>query len=141
MRMTPLENRTCGRDRQGTTAVEMAIILPLVMLIGIGLCVTELAVFRYHQVAHLAHEGARWASVHGPGYSQFAKQPVATTQDIIDNVVKPRATGLDLSKLTTELEWDEDHTSVKVTIRYQWTPEAFFAPGTFTCTSVALTSY
>jgi hypothetical protein len=43
----------------------MAIILPLVMFMGIGLCVIELAVFRYHQVAYLTHESARYASVHG----------------------------------------------------------------------------
>jgi Flp pilus assembly protein TadG len=135
-------NRGRQLSRKGTTLVEMAIILPLVMLVGIGLCVAELAVFRYQQVAALAHESARWASVHGKNYSKITKQPVASNSDIWENVIEPRAVGLDTSRLTSDLQWDAKYTSVKVTVSYQWTPEfAFFAPKTFTCTAILLSSY
>jgi Flp pilus assembly protein TadG len=135
-------NRKSVHNRKGATVVEMAIVLPLFMLMGIGLCVAEVGVFRYHQVASLAHESARWASVHGKNYASRAKKPMATTNDILENVIEPRAIGLDLSKLTPVLEWNENFASVTVTVSYQWAPEAFFfAPTTFTCTAVALSSY
>jgi hypothetical protein len=109
---------------------------------GIGLCVAELAVFRYQQVASLAHEGARWASVHGKNYAKRERRPLTTNSDMWEQVIEPRAVGMDESKLTSALEWDESLTSVKVTVNYQWTPEfAFFAPKTFSCTAVSLVSY
>lgn len=142
MSIKPRAHRRPLRNRKGATLVEMAIVLPPLMLMGIGLCVAELGVFRYHQVASLAHESARWASVHGKNYARRAKKPIASTNDILNNVIEPRATGLDLSKLTSVLEWNENFTAVTVTVSYQWTPEAlFFAPKTFTCAAVALSSY
>jgi Flp pilus assembly protein TadG len=137
VRRRPLRHR-----RQGAAVVEMALVLPLVMLMTIGLCVAELAVFRYHQVAALAHESARWASVHGKNYARRSNKPVATTDDILKYVIAPRAVGLDRSKLTPELKWNENFTAVSVTVNYQWAPEfAFFVPNTFTCTAVSLSSY
>ena len=134
--------RKSVRNRKGATAVEMAIVLPLFMLMSIGLCVAELAAFRYHQVASLAHESARWASVHGSNYARRAKKPIATTNDILKNVIEPRAIGLDLSRLTAVLEWNEDLTALAVTVNYEWAPEAlFFVPQTFTCTAITLSSY
>jgi Flp pilus assembly protein TadG len=143
MSMKPLVRRKPLRNkRRGATLVELAIVLPLVVLMSIGLCVAELAVFRYQQVASLAHESARWASVHGKNYARRSKKPIATTNDILENVIEPRAVGLDPDKLTSVLEWNENFTAVSVTVSYQWVPEyAFFVPKTFTCTAVSLSSY
>jgi Flp pilus assembly protein TadG len=130
------------KGRKGATLVELAIVLPLVVLMSIGLCVAELAVFRYQQVAYLAHESARWASVHGKNYAIRSKKPIATTDDILENVIEPKAVGLELNKLTPVLEWNENFTAVSVTVSYEWAPEfAFFVPKTFTCTAVSLSSY
>ena len=52
-------NRSRARCRGGATVVEMAITLPLAVLLIMGLLVGGLGVFRYHEVAALAHEGAR----------------------------------------------------------------------------------
>ncbi len=141
-------DRRCGResgcqyrDRHAATTVELAIILPVLMLLLIGLCVLELGTFRYQQIAALAHESARWASVHGKEYAKQTGQSIADAEDILENVIKPRAHGLHLSKLTHELHWDEGENLVTVRIVYTWTPEAFFTPQTMTCTAIALATY
>lgn len=137
LRRRPLRNK-----RKGATLVELAIVLPLVVLMSIGLCVAELAVFRYQQVAALAHESARWAAVHGKNYARRSQKPIATTNDILKNVIEPRAVGLDLNRLTPVLKWNDNFTAVSVTVSYQWAPQtALFVPKTFTCTAVSLSSY
>jgi hypothetical protein len=121
--------------------VEVAIVLPLVMLLMIGLCVAELGAFRYQQIAALAHESARWASVHGQEYARQSKSSIATNQDIFDKVIKPKANGLDLNKLSHNVQWNEEGNVVTVRIQYTWTPEAFFAPQQLTCTAISLATY
>ena len=135
--------RLAGRPRQrdGATVVEMAIILPVFVLLLIGLCVAGLGVFRYHQIAALAHESARWASVHGREYSKRTGKPVATSDGIYQNVIKNRAVALDMNKVSYDVKWDANLASVAVTVRYQWTPEAFFAPLTFSSTAQVLATY
>ena len=132
---------TLRRRRRGAAAVEMAVVLPLLILLLIGLCVAELGAFRYHQIAALAHESARWASVHGKEYAKQTNSSIATSQDIFDHVIKPRAMGLDLNKITQEVDWDTKRNLVTVTVHYVWTPEAFFAPQTFSCTAIAFATY
>lgn len=127
--------------RRAVTAVEVAIVLPLVMLLMIGLCVAELAAFRYQQIAALAHESARWASVHGQEYARQSNSSIATEQDILEKVIKPNAKGLDLNKLSHNVQWNGEGRVVTVRIQYTWTPEAFFAPQKLTCTAISLATY
>ncbi len=129
------------RHRRGATAVELAIVLPTTLLLIIGLCVAELAAFRYHQVAALAHESARWASVHGKEYATQSDGNLANSEDIFTHVIKPKAAGLDLSKLTYQVQWNTEKNLVTVTLQYTWTPEAFFTPQKFSCTAIALATY
>lgn len=129
------------RYRRGVTAVELAMILPALMLLLIGLCAVELGAFRYHQIAALAHESARWASVHGKEYAKQSNRSIATSEDIFEKVIKPRAKGLDLSKLAHRVQWDKEGNLVTVRIEYTWTPEAFFSPQMLSCTAVALATY
>jgi hypothetical protein len=121
--------------------VEMAIVLQMLILLLVGLCVGELGAFRYHQVAALAHEGARWASVHGKEYAKQRDKPIASKEDIFENVIKPRAIGLDLSKISHEVKWNAEGSLVTVTVQYTWTPEYFFSPRKFSCVAVALATY
>lgn len=127
--------------RTGAVVVEMAVILPLLFLITIGLCVAQLGVFRYHQIAALAYESARWASVHGKEYAKQNNRHIANSDDILENVIKPRAMGLDLSKLTHKLVWEEGGNVLHVSISYVWTPEAYFTPRTISCTTTTLATY
>ena len=148
MRIGPLHRR-----RRGTTAVEFALVAPLVLALTIGLLVGGLGVFRYQQVAALAREGARWASVHGFQYFKETGNPAATPQDVYQNAIAPRMVILDPAYLSCTVTWDTDnhpfHTlidgngnlvkktnTVTVTVNYQWTPESFFSPITLTSTSV-----
>ncbi len=128
-------------QRSGAVMVEMAIVLQLLILLLIGLCVGELGAFRYHQVAALAHEGARWASVHGKEYAKQQNKAIATKEDILENVIKPRAVGLDLNKISHEVKWNAECSLVTVTVQYTWTPEYFFSPRKFSCVAVALATY
>ena len=127
--------------RSGAVAVEMAFVLPVLIFIVIGLCVAQLGSFRYHQVASLAHESARWASVHGKEYARRTNQPIADRDSVFENVIRPRSLGLNSEQLTFDLEWDSDFSSVTTTVRYRWMPEAFFVSQTLSCTAIALATY
>ncbi len=112
--------------RHGTTIVEMAIVGPLTFLLLIGLVVGGLGVFRYNQVAALARESARWAAVRGRTFERVEHGTPITKADLLSNVIVPRATALDLDRLSCDLTWDDKKRVVCVTVEYQWLPEAFF---------------
>lgn len=126
--------------RTGAVLVEMALVAPILFLLLIGIIVGGLGVFRYHQVAALAHASARWASVHGKDYAK-TNGSVATAEDIYKNVIQPKAVALDKSKLSYQLDWGPDGSTVVVTVRYQWIPEAFFNNATFSSRAEMLVSY
>lgn len=100
--------------RRGAAAVESAVVLPLVFLLAIGLIVGGVGVFRHIQVACLAREGARWASVRGSGYSGDTRQPSPTSQQIAEQGVYPFAAGIDPSSLTVQVEWVDRATNAAV---------------------------
>jgi len=91
--------------RRGATAVESAIVLPLVFLLARGLSVGGMGVFRHIQTACLAREGARWASVRGSGYQRDANQSSPTAQQIAEQGVHPYAAGIDPTSLAVQVEW------------------------------------
>lgn len=128
-------------QRSGAVTVEVAVVLQLLILLLIGLCVGELGAFRYQQVAALAHEGARWASVHGKEYAEQTNKAIATKEDIFENVIRPRAIGLDLNKISHDVTWNAERSLVTVTVQYTWTPEYFFSAREFSCVAVALATY
>lgn len=59
--------RMPGR-RNGVAAVEFAVTSGVALFLILGLIVGGLGVYRYQEVAHLAREGARYASTHGGQY-------------------------------------------------------------------------
>jgi Flp pilus assembly protein TadG len=149
------------RSRRGATLVEAAIVLPTVFMFIIGMCVIGLGIYRYQQVASLAREGARYASVHGMQYQQDTQIPAATASDIYNNAILPMAVGLNTGSLTYSVNWNtsnwptswivnpnpppaamtQDNT-VSVTVSYQWTPELYLTgPINLTSTSVMPMSY
>ena len=64
--------------RSATTIVECALVFPALMIFLFGLIIGGLGVFRYQEVASLAREGARYASVRGTDYSSATGKPAAT---------------------------------------------------------------
>jgi Flp pilus assembly protein TadG len=145
------------RARRGATVVEFAIVGPVVLLLLIGFAILSLGVFRYQQIAHLAREGARYASSHGAQYRSdhhlAAGDAAAWTQDIRDQAVVPGSTVLDPNHLTVAASWSAGHNRanagdpatgftttvnnvVSVTVTYQWIPEGYLA-GPINLTSTA----
>src|ERR1041384_7473107 len=79
--------RPCSRCRSGATLVESAIVLGLLFFFLIGLIISGIGIHRYQEVASLAREGARWASVRGGQYAAETGQAPAT-QATIDAYVR-----------------------------------------------------
>jgi hypothetical protein len=124
---------------------------PVAILFVLALVIGGMGIFRYQELASIAREASRWASVHGAQYQQDTGQSMATAQDVYNNVIAPNAIALDTSKLSYSVTWNTDnrpyHTTivnnqlvpvqntVTVTLTYQWIPEAYFGGFTLTSTS------
>jgi Flp pilus assembly protein TadG len=133
--------------RQGATLVETALVYPVFLLLTIAVIVVGLGVFRYNQVADLAREGARWASVRGTQYASDTGNP-AYTSTTVRSYVRGLAAGLDPNSLTvtTSPSAAPDSSTVgkntvSVTVSYSWVPEAYFGGVTLTSRSVMTMSY
>ena len=124
-----------GQYRRGATAVEMAVVGPIALLLVLGLIVAALGVFRFQQVCRLAQEGARWASIRGEEWEDLTHSRPITSEDVYRQAILPLAGGLNTSYLTSEVNWNEERTLVHVTVRYRWLPEAFLSGSTITATT------
>ncbi|HEV3255240.1 MAG TPA: TadE/TadG family type IV pilus assembly protein [Gemmataceae bacterium] len=149
--------RILHRPRAAATTIEFALVGSVTFLLLLGLLIGGMGIFRYQQVANLARDGSRWASVHGTQYAKDTKNTAATDQDVYNQAIKPYAAGLDTSKLTYSVTWntsnDPYHTAtvnsvqvqvantVTVTVTYQWVPEAYLGGITLSSTSVSVMSY
>ena len=113
-------------------------VLPTLFFLILATVVGGYGVFRYQQIAMLAREGVRYASVHGGQYQQETGNTAATAQDVYNNAIVPYATSLDLTQLTyyrhLERQQHALHASaaitrqptgntVTVTVNYKWFPE------------------
>lgn len=137
--------------------VEMAIVTPVALIFVFGLIVGGLGAFRYQEVGYLAREASRWASVHGAEYASETGHAAASPTDVYNQIIVPKATGLDLSKLTYSVTWQTSnqrtHTAVvggntvtiantvTVTLNYNWIPEGYVPAKTLTSTSVSVMSF
>lgn len=144
------------RRRRGATTVEFAIVCPIAFFLIFATIIGGLGIYRYQQVAALAREGSRYASVHGGQYEQETGNPAATPQDIYNEAIAPRAVGLDPGRITYTVTWDVNNlplwvgedvqnptgNTVTVIVNYQWFPEMYLAgPFTLTSTSVSQMMY
>ncbi|MCI0376560.1 MAG: hypothetical protein L0215_03035 [Gemmataceae bacterium] len=124
--------------RAGALVVESAVVYSLLMLLLIGLIVAGLGVFRYHEVAWLAREGARYASVRGEIFQRTTGTPAATPEEVYNKVILPKVVALDVKNLTYSVTWNPDNkqgSEVTVTVTYKWLPELFFGGRDLTSTS------
>jgi hypothetical protein len=117
----------------------------------IALVVGGMGIFRFQELASVAREASRWASVHGYQYQQDTGNPAATATDVYNNVIAPNAVGFDLTQLTYSVTWNTDNrpyntvivnnqwvpvrNTVTVTLNYQWIPEMYLGGYTLTATS------
>ena len=145
--------RRAPQRRSGATVVECAVVYPAVFLLLIGMLVGAAGIFRYSQLASLAREAARYASVHGAQYAKEMKVTAPAPADIYNNVVLPMAVGFDTTQLNYSITYNTTnavyHTvldvnnnvtpiqnTVTVTLTYQWVPEAYLGSITMSSTSV-----
>ena len=140
------------QSRRGTTTVELAVTCPIAFFLIFATIIGGLGVFRYQQVAALAREAARWASVHGSEYESETGNPAATAEDIFNTVIQPAAVTLDADHLTYQVTWDRSNiplevdenyerpfgNTVTVRVNYEWFPELYLV-GPFMLTSTATT--
>jgi Flp pilus assembly protein TadG len=149
--------RLRNKTRRGGTLLEFAMVAPVTFLLLLGLLIGGMGVFRFQQVAHLARDAARWASVHGTQYATDTGNAAATATDVYNQVIYPNAAGLDLSHLTYSVTWNTSNSpsrtttvnntsvvvanTVTVTISYQWIPELYFGGTTFSSSSTAVMNY
>lgn len=141
--------------RRAALVVESAIIYPTVFLMLVGMVIGGLGVFRYQEVAALAREGARWASVRGGQYQKETGNPAASAQDVFDNAILANAVGLETTALSCTVTWSQDNwpnrvttdygraetNTVTVTVTYQWIPEAYLGGITLTSSCVVPMTY
>ena len=152
--------------RPGATMVEMAFVLPILVLFIVGIIVLGLGAFRYQQIATMAREGARYASVRGAQYQAETGNAAATPADVYANGILPLAVGLDPSSLSYSVTWPQGNApeyadpadltppgrpiaaTVVVTVNYDWLPAPsfpFFGPAwnsvTLTSTSIVPMHY
>ncbi|MGH7223836.1 MAG: TadE/TadG family type IV pilus assembly protein [Gemmataceae bacterium] len=149
-------HRCRHRRRNGLAATESVIVVPALLLLILALVVGGYGVFRYQQMALLAREGARYASVHGGLYQQETGNAAATPQDVYNNAILAYATSLDLTQLSYSVTWNASNmpysvgndyenptgNTVTVTVRYNWFPEIYLVgPITLSSTSTVPMSY
>ena len=144
--------------RPGTTVVEFTAVFPVLLSLMLAIVVGGMGVFRYQEVATLAREAARYASVHGTQYAKEAATTPPTPTDIFNHAIAKREVALDLSRLTSAVTYNTAnqpyHTkvdsegnivpvqnTVQVTLTYQWIPEALLGGFTLTSTSVMPMAY
>jgi Flp pilus assembly protein TadG len=140
-----------------TAMVEFAVVAPVTFLLLLSLLIGGLGIFYYQQVAHLARDASRWASVHGTEYAKDTGKPPATAEDVYNQVIVPHAKGLNPSRLTYSVTWHtsnsphhtvivngrpvEKANTVTVTVNFQWIPQAYLGGITLSSTSVTVMSY
>jgi len=123
----------------GSPAIELAFALPVIGLLFGGIFDIGLVMWRSTTVAHISHEGARYASVRGNEAepSSMIIDPLEPT-DITDfqDYVKDLAIGIDAADLTVNIAWNpvDDHAKgnqVIVNVSHSYTPflDNFFPIG------------
>lgn len=141
--MPTVRNAHPGREsphRRGTTLVEVAISLTILMMFLIGILDYSLASFRIQLLSHVAHRVAREAAVHGPRAiptwrgGVWGPLPFTTTladSDPVAEIGRTVSAGLDPAEVTVNITWPNGSNAfgsqIVVEASMEWTP-SFFGP-------------
>jgi hypothetical protein len=103
--------------------VEFAAVCLALLIIVFSLIVGGMGVFRYQEMAHLAREGARFASTHGGQYildgePQTTGVSAISSSSDLQAYLSNKVVGLDPSKLTISVSWSAPSTIVPNNIPY-----------------------
>ncbi len=96
--------------RHAATAVEFAVVGAVTFFLLFALLIGGMGVFYYQEVAHLAREGSRYASVHGgqyhfDGVDQRTGVPQVDSSADVANYLQSKIVALDPSQLTVTASW------------------------------------
>ena len=96
--------------RKGVSAVEFAVVSGVTLFLILATVVGAMGIFRYQEVAHLAREGARYASTHGGRYlldgvaTQTGVSAISSSADLRSYLL-PKTTLLDPNQLSVAVSW------------------------------------
>jgi Flp pilus assembly protein TadG len=119
--------------QEGATIAELAIVMPLFLLLTLGAFELGRGVWVKHSLTHLAREAARYASVR----SADSDDPVTTA--MIESRVKSEAIGIDTDALSINASWEPANVrggTVEVDVSYDFAPATPLLP----FSSIALAS-
>ena len=107
-------SRTSSRwkhaGRQGVSTVEFAVVSAVTLFLILFIVVGGMGMFRYQEVAHLAREGARYASTHVGKYqldgiaAKTGVNAISSSADLRTYLL-PKTTLLDPSQLSISAAW------------------------------------
>ena len=95
--------RCFAEDTAGSSAVEFALVVPILIALSFGAIDGGRAMLTFNSVERLARDGARYASVRG------SENPSPATESNVTNYLKGRTTGLDDKKLGVQITWTPDN--------------------------------
>jgi Flp pilus assembly protein TadG len=98
------------RRHRGAAAIEFAFVAPVALFLVFAQVVGGLGVSRYQEVAHLAREGARYASTHGGMYQRegLAEQtgvPAVAGDSELHSYLAEQCVLLDRDRLQVTVAW------------------------------------
>jgi Flp pilus assembly protein TadG len=100
MRGTAPATSRCKRER-GSTIVEQALMLPIMLAMLFGAIDLSRALYTYHYVSYIAREATRWASVR----SKNSFNGGIADSDIQTYVTNVSGMGLDKNQITSSLSY------------------------------------
>jgi Flp pilus assembly protein TadG len=93
--------RLRGRRQRGSTIVEQALVLPIMLAVLFGAIDMSRALYTYHYVSYIAREATRWASVRSKNSFNGGVTPTQL-QTYVSDV---SGMGLDKNQITSSLSY------------------------------------
>lgn len=110
------------RNAAGSTAVEFAFVLPIMVLMFLGIIEGGRTYLAVHALEKIAGDGVRYASVRG------SESQSPTTQTQVTDFMKSRAAGLVVAELAVTLVWPDGNNDPgsRVTVQVTYDHEPLF---------------
>jgi Flp pilus assembly protein TadG len=128
----PVCRRKRTKARRGATAVELAVVLMVFLMLVLGMLDLGIGVLRYHVLAQAARMGARQAIVHGSladrlgPWGPASYSGTGASADPIAQAVSPILVAVDPSEVSIQADWidggnefSQDHVRVTVSAPYR----------------------
>jgi len=134
------------KGQRGQSMVEMALVMPVLLLLLLGMADFSIGIYQYNAVSNVAREGARYASArdHEPLSASDLSGPASNPRSNAAAIqaATQRAAGLDLSRLTVTVTPDTDWVArstpgqlVACEATFGFRPATSFVPWTLTLRS------